>query len=110
MAQVLEAEGNREGVVRGYDPGVARRFGGGGAGWGVLADEVKGGGLVGVNVSGPMPAYELRNTEPKQQPQQQGLMVKEQKRAKMNSWLGIRGVQDVRVNLKVPGASYDTRV
>lgn len=100
---------------RGYDPGV-RRWGGGGdggagGGYGQVGEAewvsggkggVGGGGGVRVGVTDigwaapPKPNFAIDD--------EQG-----EKQKKKNSWFGIRSGEDVRVNLKVPGVSYDTR-
>lgn len=83
-ARQMEAEADREGLVREYDPGVARSW------------TTKSGGGPGPAVA----AYELDNLPPPRFAEP---------RAKKNSFMGIRGVQDVPVNLYVPGG-YATRV
>jgi hypothetical protein len=84
-ARTMEAEADREGAVRAYDPGAISRS------WTTKSAN-----------SGPGPAmYDLA---PLPRPPVLG------RNDKKNSWFGVRAVQDVSVNLKVPGVSYDTRV
>lgn len=84
-ARLMEAEADREGLVREYDPGVAQNW----------ATKSAGG-------SGPAVAsYELGSLPPPPK------FV--ETKAKKNSFMGIRGIQQVPVNLSVPGG-YATRV
>lgn len=84
-AQVLEAEMDREGMVRAYDPGAVQRS------WSTK--------------SGPGPeVYDMESLVPPAKVYGDGA-----RREKKNSWMGIRAVQQVPVNLNVPGG-YATRV
>ncbi|KPI43774.1 uncharacterized protein AB675_6225 [Cyphellophora attinorum] len=110
MSQVLEAERERDmGGFRAYDPGLARSGDWKSAAVGVQQQQGSEGyefesyrptagsvnAMAGYDAAGSKGGVALGPTD---------------KRMKKNSFVGVRAVQDVRVNLKVPGLSYDTRV
>lgn len=80
-ARLMEAEADREGLVREYDPGVARNW---------AAKDIGGPG-----------SYELGSLPPPPK--------RAESKVKKNSFIGIRDVQAVPVNLNIPGG-YATRV
>lgn len=84
-ARQMETEADRQGLVREYDPGVARNW------------STKSAGEPGPTVG----AYELGSLPPPPR--------FAESKAKKNSFMGIRDVQNIPVNLTVPGG-YATRV
>ncbi|ETN46906.1 uncharacterized protein HMPREF1541_01095 [Cyphellophora europaea CBS 101466] len=85
-ARTMEMSADREGLVRAYDPGVAQS-------WSTKS------------TSGPAPtvaAYEMGSLPPPP--------IFADRKVKKNSYLGLRAVQTVPVNLGVPGVGYATRV